>query len=130
MPLLAARSVARLAPEIIAARASWRDRVLLGAGYAWRALRSPLSPSRMVRWVEAWFACDLEGDCRRITSPTTVITGETSLERVVPIAATMEVVTLMPRARHVVFHGTGHIGCVTRPDRFVDLIDDARGGRR
>jgi pimeloyl-ACP methyl ester carboxylesterase len=129
MPLLAARSMARLTPEIIAARATWRDRVRLGGGYAWRALRSPLSATRMVRWVEGWFDCDIEGECRRITAPTTVITGETALDQVVPVASTLQIVELIPQARHVVFAGTGHIGCVTRPDRFVQLIDDARGGR-
>jgi pimeloyl-ACP methyl ester carboxylesterase len=128
MPLLVARSIVRLTPEIVAAGASWRQRLSLAAAYSWRAVRSPLSPPRMVRWVEAWFDRDLEQECLEITSPTTVITGEAALERVVPIASTMEIIAMIPHARHIVLPGTGHIGSVTRPDEFANLVDAARAG--
>ena len=127
MPLLAARSVVRLMPEILTARSTWRTRLALAGGYAWRAIRYPLAATRMVRWVHAWLAVDLEAECRRVIAPTTLITGDHALERVVPIQSTLEIARLIPHARLVSFPGTGHIGCVTRPDRFADLIDDVIG---
>jgi pimeloyl-ACP methyl ester carboxylesterase len=125
MPVLVLRSVVRLMPEILAARPTWKTRLELAGAYAWRAIRYPLSATRMVRWTEASLAIDLEAECRRVVVPATLITGDRALERVVPIESTMEVAHLIPHARRVVFHGTGHIGCVTSPDRFADLIDEA-----
>jgi pimeloyl-ACP methyl ester carboxylesterase len=130
LPLLVARSVARLTPEVLAARPTWRARLGLGAGYAWRAMRSPLSPAHMARWVEAWMATDLVAECAAITAPTTVITGEWALDRVVPTDSTREILELVPHARHVEFSGTGHIGVVTKPQQFAELIQEAIGSAR
>jgi pimeloyl-ACP methyl ester carboxylesterase len=125
MPLMVARSVIRLMPEIVAAGSSWRARVTLAGAYAWRVVRYPLLPARMVSAVEAWLAIDLEARCRRVVAPTMLITGDRGLERVVPIESTLEIAHLIPHARHVHFAGTGHIGCVTKPDQFADLIASA-----
>lgn len=125
MPLLAVRSVSRLLPEILAARATRRSGLALASEYAWRAIRYPLPATRMVRWVEAWLAIDLAGACRHIEAPTTLITGERELERVVPVESTLEIAQLIPHASHVTFPGTGHVGSVTRPDAFAQMIVNA-----
>ena len=125
LPFLAVRSVRRLLPEIMAARPRWGLRLKLGAEYARRALQSPVSPAKMAQWVRTWMATDLVADCRQIAAPTTVITGERRLDRVVPIDGTLQLLELIPQAKHVVFAGTGHIGVVTRPDRFAALMGSA-----
>jgi pimeloyl-ACP methyl ester carboxylesterase len=125
LPLLAARSVVRLAPEVLAARRSWRARARLAAAYGWRALRAPADARAIVSCVEAWRPDDLVAACRRVTAPTTLITGEQELDRVVPVAASLEIATLIPHARHVPLRGAGHIGFVTMPDEFARLVDAA-----
>ena len=122
MPLLALRSVGRLAPEIVRTLPGWAARFRFVGRYAWRAARYPLSTAALRRWVEGWLAADVEHACTRVISPVTVITGEAALDRVVPVAASLEILELIPHARHVVFAGTGHAGAITAPERFVELV--------
>ena len=64
--------------------------------------------------------------------PTLVITGEPSLDKVVPPALTLEYLQLWPHARHVMLPRTGHLGIITRPQEFAGLVtsfleESARG---
>jgi pimeloyl-ACP methyl ester carboxylesterase len=54
--------------------------------------------------------------------PTLVITGEPSLDKVVPPALTLEYLRLWPHARHVTLPRTGHLGLITRPAEFAGLV--------
>jgi pimeloyl-ACP methyl ester carboxylesterase len=125
MPALALRSAARLAPEALHTLTGWRERLAFAAGYTRRALRYPPSATALRRWVEAWIAADVECACARVAAPTTVITGEATLDRVVPVAGTLEILDLIPHARHVELPGTGHAGAMTQPRRFAELVDEA-----
>lgn len=125
MPLLVVRSIGRLAPEIVSSLPDWSSRSRFAGLYAWRALRYPLSATALRRWVEGWLAADVEQACARVASPVTVITGEVTLDRVVPVAATLQILELIPHATHVTFGGTGHAGSVTRPEAFADIVDRA-----
>jgi pimeloyl-ACP methyl ester carboxylesterase len=119
-PLFWMTSPARMLPEIVAAL-PLRRRLPFLVGYGYRAVRWPVSVMRMarrLRWVEAHEFCEPS----RITAPVLVITGEDRLDRVVPTSQTREYVACLPQARHVTFKGTGHIGLVTKPAEFADLV--------
>jgi 3-oxoadipate enol-lactonase len=133
LPLFAARACTRLLPETFAARRTWASRLSFLAEHVSRGVRAPLYPSRMAHWVRAWMATDIEADCRLIAAPTLVITGEAHLDRVVPVADTLEVLGYIKGASHVVLRRTGHIGLVSRPTEFANLITtfvDAHGHPR
>ena len=123
LPLFSARGCVRLLPEILRARPSWPARLRLAAEYGIRVVRAPVSPARMARHVRAWRAMDLLPDCARIAAPTLVLTGEPHLDRVVPIASSLEYLRLIPRAQHTMLDRTGHVGLITMPERFVAAID-------
>lgn len=132
LPLFAAHATARLAPEMLAARPTWAGRLGVAAAQLRRALRAPIPPGHMAAWVRAWKARRLADDCARVTAPTLVLTGEKSLDRVVPVGSSREYLTLIPGARHVVVPGTGHLGLVTRPDAWsaavVAFVQDCAAG--
>jgi pimeloyl-ACP methyl ester carboxylesterase len=53
-----------------------------------------------------------------------VITGEEGLDRVVPVTVTRTYASLIAGARYEMLERTGHIGLLTRPDRFASLVGD------
>jgi len=123
LPLFALRSVRRLTPEIIATFPTWRLRLHFAATYGLRALRWPVSPSRMAAWAIEWMRTDLVSDCHRIAAPTLVITGEPRLDRVVEVSSSLEYLSLIPDARHSTLSGTGHIGFIAKPHEFAAVVD-------
>lgn len=124
VPSFALRACRRLWPEVVAAKPTPRERVQFFLEYSMRAVRYPMSPSRMADWVRAWQATDVRSDCTRIRAATLVITGEPHLDRVVPTASTLEYLDLIPGARHVTLHGTGHVGLVSKPRDFAHLVSE------
>jgi pimeloyl-ACP methyl ester carboxylesterase len=60
---------------------------------------------------------------RGIQSPTLVVTGEPGLDRVVPVDVTRRYLDELSTAEHVVIKHTGHLGVVTRPDAFADVLE-------
>jgi pimeloyl-ACP methyl ester carboxylesterase len=76
----------------------------------------------MARRIRALEGCDLAADARAVTAPTLVLTGEPHLDRVVPVAATRQYLSLIPGATGRTLEGTGHIGLVTRPREFAETI--------
>ncbi len=124
LPLFAIRGVRRLAPEIFAAKPTWRERLAFTAAYSWRILTHPASPRQMARWVLAWQATDIATECARITAPTHLITGEPRLDRVVPVQSTLHYLTLIPGSTFSRLAQTGHIGLVSRPHDFSTLVSE------
>ena len=90
--------------------------------YVWLAITAPASPTRMGLRAKAAAAEEFVEDCRRVAAPTLILTGEPELDRVVPVDTTLEYTRLIPGARPVTLEGTGHIGLVTRPDRFAAIV--------
>jgi pimeloyl-ACP methyl ester carboxylesterase len=136
LPLFAMRGVRRLAPEIAAAKDSWRERLAFTMSYGWRVISKPAAPTQMARWVRAWQATDIAADCARVTAPTHLITGEPRLDRVVPVQSTLHYLTLIPGSTFSRLPRTGHIGLVSRPhdfsalvNEFLDAADDPRSRR-
>lgn len=121
LPYFGARAAVRLLPELYNARESWPLRWRLGLDFAGRVIHAPMSPPRMAQWVREWLAYDISEDCRRITAPTLVVTGDSKLDRVVPVRDTKKYLRLIPGATHAVLGGTGHIGVITKPYRFAEL---------
>jgi pimeloyl-ACP methyl ester carboxylesterase len=124
LPLFAIRGCYRLAPEIIAARPTWMSRCRFAGEHIWRVLNAPISPRQMSRWATDWMTRDFVDDCRRIAAPTLLITGEPSLDRVVPVSSSVEYLELIPGTRHVVLERTGHIGLVSKPERFASVVSE------
>jgi pimeloyl-ACP methyl ester carboxylesterase len=50
------------------------------------------------------------------------VTGEAALDRVVPVSSSLEYLRLIPGARHVRLARTGHLGLITRPDAYAELL--------
>jgi pimeloyl-ACP methyl ester carboxylesterase len=136
MPLFACRGAVRMIPEVHASLPTLTSRARFAVRHVTQVLRHPASPDHMARCVRAWEAEDLTADVRKITAPSLVVTGEPHLDRVVPVASTLEYLSLIPGARHATLGRTGHLGLVIRPDEFAALVtnfinaaDDRRAGR-
>jgi 3-oxoadipate enol-lactonase len=109
-------------PEIRAARPSIGSRARLAAAYVRWPMQRPVSPTRMAAWIHAWQAADITGVGDPVRAPTLVVTGETALDRAVPVSSTLEYLRLVPGARHVTLARTGHLGLVSRPEAFADVV--------
>jgi 3-oxoadipate enol-lactonase len=112
----------RLVREIAAAIPDRAGRLAASVGYLRSILTHPGSPARMADRVRCLAGRDFVADARRITAPTLVVTGEPALDRVVPVAGTLEYLDLIPGAVAARLERTGHIGVVTRPEAFAELI--------
>jgi pimeloyl-ACP methyl ester carboxylesterase len=121
-PLFAGGSPARLAPEILRALDGWWARVAFTASHLGRVLAFPMSPSRMSARVEMSDTVDFLALCRGVRAPALVVTGEPELDRVVNVEGTREYVAAIDGARALTLERTGHIGLVTRPERFAEIV--------
>jgi pimeloyl-ACP methyl ester carboxylesterase len=103
---------------------------------AWRQLaemgRSPLSPAAMAKRMRLAMNEDFVADCGRINAPTLVLTGESGLDRIVPAESTREYLRLIPHAVLAELPATGHIGLITKPEAWADIVvgfvEQARAG--
>jgi pimeloyl-ACP methyl ester carboxylesterase len=121
-PLFLAESPFRLRAEVAAALPSFPDRWRF-ARWQLRTLAStPLSLSQMASRARALASHDIVADCQRVAAPTLVVTGERELDRVVPVASTATYSQLIPGARTVVLERTGHLGTITRPAMFAEMV--------
>jgi pimeloyl-ACP methyl ester carboxylesterase len=80
------------------------------------------SPRLMARRVRLLEENSLEGELAQVSVPTLVVTGQAELDRVVPVALTRDYLRLWPNARFASIVRSGHLGCITRPDEFADVI--------
>jgi 3-oxoadipate enol-lactonase len=85
---------------------------------------APVSFAKIARRATLIESTDIAADCKRIVSPTLVVTGEQRLDLVVPVESTVEYVAAIPGATHVVMSGTGHLGAVTRAVEFASLVQE------
>ena len=115
LPMFMARAAGRLLPEFRALDERSGPRLRFLTQHLGRVLRFPASPTFMAACVRAWDATDIAAESRRVTAPTLIITGEPGLDRVVPVAGTLEYRTLICGARHVTIERTGHLGVISRP---------------
>ena len=107
--------------ELRAALPAWRHRLRFSARQAWCVMRYFVFPPRMANRITALRQFRFS-DPARIQAPTLVITGEPPLDRVVPPGATRRYVDAIPGARYEMLKNTGHLGLITKPADFADLV--------
>jgi pimeloyl-ACP methyl ester carboxylesterase len=112
----------RMCPEIFAACGGIGGGARAAARHAWRVITHPFSPGRMARRVHLLQAQDLHGELADLRVPTLIVTGDTSLDRVVPTALSHEYVRMWPHARVATIANTGHLGLITRPEEFARIV--------
>jgi 3-oxoadipate enol-lactonase len=130
----------RMYREIAAASDGIAAGVATAVRVGWRCATHMFSPSRMARRVRLLEAFDSASKLSSSTAhrtPALIITGEPGLDRVVPVGVTREYLRWWPGARVATLHRTGHLGSMTRPTDFADLVapfagraDDKRHGWR
>jgi pimeloyl-ACP methyl ester carboxylesterase len=76
----------------------------------------------MARRVQLIANLDLGPELLSVRAPVLVITGDPGLERVVPVARTLEYLAIWPHARARTLANTGHLGSITKPGEFAELL--------
>lgn len=121
-PLFVATAPTRMRPELLAAMPAVVDRLRFTMRHGARVVMAPTTPLRMARRI-AWARAHRFADVQRITSPALIVTGEPGLDRVVPVDVTRRYLDDLSAAEHVVIKHTGHLGVVTRPEAFADVLE-------
>jgi pimeloyl-ACP methyl ester carboxylesterase len=85
-------------------------------------LGAPVSVSKMAERSKLLGDPALRHDCGRISAPTLILTGEPALDDIVPVGGTSEYAALIAGAQSARIEGTGHLGYLTRPGRFVAIV--------
>ena len=111
----------RLYPEIASARGGRLPGLWFTVVNVGRIVRYMFSPTLMAGRVHLIAGLDLEAEVSRLEQPTLVITGDEA-DRVVPARLTRQYLQLLPHARSATIPRTGHLGLVTRPEVFADLV--------
>ena len=79
---------------------------------------------RMAKRAELISTVEFAREAERIAVPTLVVTGEPGLDHVVAPHTTSAYVALIRGAQGVTLERTGHLGSVTRPERFAALVNE------
>jgi pimeloyl-ACP methyl ester carboxylesterase len=112
----------RLYREVAAANDTWWSGMRAACSEGINVLLHMFHPGRMARRVHLLSSVRIETELARVKVPTLVITGEASLERVVPPSLTRQYVAIWPHAHVETLARTGHLGLITRPDEFAALV--------
>lgn len=121
-PLFLAETPRRVRRELKAALPDRHDRWRFVIWQLRTFFATPLSVSRMASRSRLIGAADCANDCRRVSAPTLLITGERNLDYVVPAEGTSQYLQLISTARAIVLERTGHLGSITRPEAFATLV--------
>jgi pimeloyl-ACP methyl ester carboxylesterase len=111
----------RMCPEIFAAKGTLPG-VAFTAQHVGNVLVNMFSPKLMARRARLVASLDVERELALVRCPTLVVTGESALDRVVPVALTRDYHRIWPHATEAVLERTGHLGPITRPDEFTRLV--------
>jgi pimeloyl-ACP methyl ester carboxylesterase len=114
----------RVWPEIRAAIPDQSTRLEFLARQTLRCAAAPMIPSLMAARIRCSALENFHGDCSAVQSPTLVVTGEPDLDRVVPVSSTRGYVALIRRAEYGMLERTGHMGLLTRPSTFAEVVTD------
>lgn len=121
-PAFVMTSPLRLWPEIRAAYDTTRERLTFLIRHAVRVMSAPVIPPRMAMRVTLQQQVDFAPDCDRIRVPTLIVTGEDGLDQIVPAEVTRRYQELIPGSRYVQLKRSGHIGLLTHPAQFADIV--------
>jgi pimeloyl-ACP methyl ester carboxylesterase len=119
-PLFCINSM-RMCPEIFAARGMLSG-VAFTAQHVGTVLANLFSPKLMARRARMVASLDVERELGAVRCQTLVVTGESALDRVVPVRLTRDYHRIWPHATEAVLQRTGHLGLVTRPEEFARLV--------
>ena len=123
-PAFLVESPGRLREELRTALPDRRQRRSFVWGQVRAFARAPLSLPKMAQRAQLLSAAELINDSPRVLAPTLVVTGEPQLDRVVSVSGSYEYLRLIRGARAAQIDRTGHLGCITRPDAFVTIVND------
>lgn len=121
-PAFVAGAPLRLWPEIRAAYDTPRERLTFLLRHAARVVAAPIVPPLVAARVTLQQQMDFTPDCARVQVPTLIVTGEDDLDRIVPAEVTRRYRQLIPGARYVQMKRSGHIGLLTQPAQFADIV--------
>jgi pimeloyl-ACP methyl ester carboxylesterase len=121
-PLFLAEAPWRMRDELRAALPDPAERRRFQRAQLRTFLEAPLSVSRMARRARLITQMDAARECRAITSPTLVLTGEPALDHVIAADGASAYGGLIAGARTAVLDETGHLGLVTRPHAFAATV--------
>jgi pimeloyl-ACP methyl ester carboxylesterase len=112
----------RLWPEIRAAYDTMRERLSFSVRHAARVIAAPTVPPQMAARVKIQQAVDFAPDCGRINVPTLIVSGQDELDQIVPAEVTRRYQQLIRGAQYVQIKRSGHIGLLTHPAQFADIV--------
>ena len=112
----------RMYREIAAANDGVAKGMTAALRHGARVITHMFSPSRMARRVDLLKSVDLPHELGRVKAPALLITGEPSLDRVVPVSATHEYLRIWPQATVATIARTGHLGLITRSSAFANVV--------
>ncbi len=122
-PAFVLTSPIRLHPEVATAFPYLKKRLRFEAQQLWQAVEAqPMSPTVMAQRFRLSSTVNFSDDCAKIVKPTQIITGKRHLDRVVSVDNSREYLKAIPGAKSVQIDGTGHIGLVTKPNVFADIV--------
>jgi pimeloyl-ACP methyl ester carboxylesterase len=117
----------RMYREIAAASDGFAGGVRAALRHGARVVTHMFSASRMANRVTLLEGIDLRQELSGATAagfrrPTLIVTGDPALDNVVPVAATHEYLRLWPHATIATIARTGHLGLITRPSAFANIV--------
>jgi pimeloyl-ACP methyl ester carboxylesterase len=120
-PLFCINSL-RLFHEMVAAKEGLRPALAFGIRHLATVARHRFSPVLMARRVLRLDGNALAAELAQMHAPALVITGQAELDRVVPVSLTREYLRIWPHARAATIARCGHLGPITRPEEFAELV--------
>jgi 3-oxoadipate enol-lactonase len=121
-PAFAVTSPLRVWPEISAAVRPWGSRLRFLLTHGIRVVLAPMIPSAVASRVRVQQQLDFCADCDHVAAPTLIVTGDEGLDSVVPVEVTQQYLNLIPGSRYEKMNDTGHIGMLTQPARFANIV--------
>ena len=121
-PAFVVNAPLRLWPEIRAAYDTPAERLFFSLRHAVRVISAPILPPVMAARVTLQQDADFAPDCAQVKAPTLIVSGEDGLDKIVPAEITRRYRQLIPGARYVQMARSGHIGLLTHPARFADIV--------
>jgi pimeloyl-ACP methyl ester carboxylesterase len=112
----------RMFKEIAAARGGVLPGMTTAIGHSLNALTHMLSPRRTARRVRLVEAIQQDHNLAGVRVPTLVVTGDASLDNIVPVRMTEEYTRMWPHSKRITIARTGHIGLITRPEAFAEAV--------
>jgi 3-oxoadipate enol-lactonase len=123
-PVFVLSAPRRLWTEVHSALPSWTARARFAITQSVRVMRAPLVPTRAAARIVEQQAIDFSGDTVALQAPTLIVTGDDSLDTVVPPSVTRQYLAMIPGARYERLEGTGHMGMLTQPARFARIVSE------